>query len=276
MGVGNHAVVAVIVMLLIILGGLGFVVLLEGGALFKRLLRERRLGDTSDHFQIVVKTSAALILVGAGLLFLAESLHPHAGLPEGSLVLSSLFQSVTARTAGFNTVNIGSLTNASLLVLIMLMFVGGAPGSCAGGVKVTTLRVLAAFVTARMRGRPQVIIGRRFAVDRGTVSRALTLVVFSMLLIGLSVLVLDFTEGGNVPHPEARGQFLEVFFEAVSAFGTVGLSTGLTPALSIAGKTIVMILMFVGRLGPLVLMSVLHDLHREVRFSLPEEDLTVG
>lgn len=272
---GNLAVNAV-VMLLIVLGGLGFVVLLEGASFARARLRGRTDRVLSDHFRIVVGTSLTLILVGAALIFFTESIHFHAGLERGQLLLASLFQSVTARTAGFNTVAIGSLTNVSLLLLIFLMFIGGGPGSCAGGIKVTTLRVMVSFVLARLRGRDQVVINGRMAVDRATVHRALTLVILSSVLIGISVLVLDFTEGGTVPHPEARGQFLEIFFESVSAFGTVGLSTGLTASLSVAGKFVIVLLMFVGRLGPLVLMGALQDMQREVLYALPEETLTVG
>ena len=167
------------------------------------------------------------------------------------------------------------MTNASLVFMIFLMFVGGAPGSCAGGTKVTTFRILAAFIRAQVSGREQTVIGR-YAVDRESVNKSLTLLFFSLALIFLCVIALDFTEGGNVPHTEARGQFLEILFETVSAFGTAGLSTGLTGKLSPPGKMIIMFLMFVGRLGPLVLLSSIQSMRTKILFSQPEVKLSVG
>ncbi len=265
-----------IIMALIILGGVGFVVLVEGQELVLRRLRGQEFPRVSDHFRIVVQTSVFLVVAGAGFFFFAESVHPNADLPESQRLLSSLFHSVSARTAGFNTIPVGQMTNVSLLFLMVLMFIGGAPGSCAGGIKVTTFRVLAAFVWARMRGRRQVTMSGHFAVSRGTVDRAVTLLFLALVLIAVSTLILDFSEGGRVPHPQARGQFLEILFEVVSAFGTVGLSTGLTPGLSVVGKIVLIILMFVGRLGPLVLMTALHEMQAEIRYALPEQELNVG
>ncbi len=167
------------------------------------------------------------------------------------------------------------MTNASLFFMIFLMFVGGAPGSCAGGTKVTTFRILVAFIRAQISGRDQAVIGK-YAVDRDSVNKSLTLLFFSLALIFLSLIALDFTEGGNVPHTQVRGQFLEILFETVSAFGTAGLSTGLTSKLSPPGRIIIMFLMFVGRLGPLVLLSSLQSMRTKVLFSLPEVKLSVG
>ena len=132
-----------------------------------------------------------------------------------------------------------------------------------------------AFIRSQITGREQVVIGK-YAVDQESVNKSLTLLFFSLALLFFCVIALDFTEGGNIPHTEVRGQFLEILFEAVSAFGTAGLSTGLTAKLSTPGKIIIMFLMFVGRLGPLVLLSSLQTLRIKILFSRPEEKLSVG
>lgn len=262
--------------ILIILGGLGFFVLIEGKSYLLSRLKERNIKKKNSwYFSIVVRTSIFLIIVGWVYFYLSEFMSYKHYLPLDEALLSSLFQSVTCRTAGFNTLDISSMTNASLVFMIFLMFIGGAPGSCAGGIKVTTFRVLWAFITAQLRGREQASIGE-FAVDRETINRSLTLLFFSLLFILVSVLLLDFSEGGDLPHSQVRGHFLEILFEAVSAFGTVGLSTGLTPKLSPFGKIIIIALMFVGRLGPLILLSALQSIRTQVHYTLPEEKLSIG
>ncbi|MCI5157147.1 MAG: potassium transporter TrkH [Candidatus Electrothrix sp. AUS1_2] len=261
---------------LIILGGAGFAVIVEGKGIIRTRLRnpEQRI-QASWHFNVVLQTSLFLIIAGWIYIYCAEFLHFKGNVTYHEAVLTSLFQSVTCRTAGFNSLDLAAMTNASLVFMIFLMFVGGAPGSCAGGTKVTTFRILAAFIRAQVSGREQTVIGR-YAVDRESVNKSLTLLFFSLALIFLCVIALDFTEGGNVPHTEARGQFLEILFETVSAFGTAGLSTGLTGKLSPPGKMIIMFLMFVGRLGPLVLLSSIQSMRTKILFSQPEVKLSVG
>ena len=265
-----------VIMGLIILGGLGFVVIVEGKDFLLSLVRfGRPRKRLSWHFSIVVKTSMMLVLTGAVYIYFSEFVVFKSYLKFPEAVLTSLFQSVTCRTAGFNTLDIGDMTNASLVFMIFLMLVGGAPGSCAGGVKVTTFRVLWAFIKAQILGRPQVVIDK-YAVDSDTISKSLVLVFFTVVLIFVCVVLLDFSEGGGVPHAQVRGQFLELLFEAVSAFGTVGLSTGLTAKLSPFGKSIIIMLMFIGRLGPLVLLSAIQSFQTDIQFSRPEEKLSIG
>ena len=189
--------------------------------------------------------------------------------------MTALFQSVTCRTAGFNTLDLARMTNVSLFFMIILMFIGGAPGSCAGGIKVTTFRVLWALFIAEVKGREQAVIGK-FAVDKESVNNALTLFVYAGCIILISTFILNFTEGGDIPHMQASGQFLEILFEVVSAFGTVGLSTGLTPKLSMSGRGIILMLMFVGRLGPLVLLAAFQMLRPRDLFLRPEEKILIG
>ncbi|BBD07626.1 cation transporter [Desulfovibrio ferrophilus] len=275
----DHAGINLTFMALIILGGLGFAVLLELAERIGRIrLRDRASlpARLSWHSRIVLTTSFMLIAGGALAIYLAEfSLH-QGQFSHAEEFLASVFQSVTCRTAGFNTMNIGGLTNISLLVMMGLMFVGGSPGSCAGGVKTTTFRALLAFCLARLRGRRQSVVARRFALDEASMNDALTLIMFGMVIIGVAALVLSITEVGAVPHNQTRGLFLELLFECVSAFATVGLSTGVTPNLTVTGKLVITVLMFIGRLGPIVFISLLHDLQRTERFMWPEKRLPMG
>ncbi len=159
--------------------------------------------------------------------------------------------------------------------MLFLMFIGGAPGSCAGGIKVTTFSVLIAVIVSQLRGKNQASIGK-FGISEETIKKTLILIVFSVGIIFISSLILDITEGGDLPHGQVRGQFIEIVFETVSAFSTVGLSTGLTAKLTIAGKWILIFLMFVGRLGPLIFVAVLQGWQEPQVYSLPEENLMIG
>jgi trk system potassium uptake protein TrkH len=268
--------------LLIILGGLGFGVIMEVSGLYRPGLRRgrpriKKAGRVSWHSRIVLRTTLFLIVFGWAAFLLTEPVGRIEGPGAGwwTHVLASLFQSVTSRTAGFNTVEIGGMTNASLLVLILLMFIGGSPASCAGGIKTTTFRSLLAFAWASIKGRQQIVLGR-FALSRETVNKVMSLVIFSLVLIFGAVFLLLLIEGGGVPHPQAHGLFLELLFECVSAFATVGLSTGVTPELSPAGKGVIIVLMFTGRLGLILFLSLLQSWQRTDRFSRAEESLMVG
>jgi len=260
--------------LLITLGGLGFFVLVDlgrwGMAGLKGMVRgaRRRPYRLNWYSVVVLRASLGLSLAGAVFLLVAILAGPAPAGKPGSILLTALFQSVTCRTAGFNTVVVGDLARGALLVMMGLMFIGAAPGSCAGGIKVTTFRVLVAHLVSELRGRDQVVLGR-MAVRRETVRRAVVLFTFSALLVIGAIFVLCLSEAGEV-------RFLDIAFEAVSAFGTAGLSTGLTPRLSGTGKGVIILLMFMGRLGPLVFLGVLQSLARREAFARPESDLLIG
>ncbi len=261
---------------LIVLGGIGFSVLVESGTwLAARCRRRRPRQRLTWYTRVVLSTSLLLVAGGAAALLLSEHVGYHRPVALHTALITSLFQSVTCRTAGFNTVEIANMTDVSLLIMMFLMWVGGAPGSTAGGIKVTTLRVVIAFFRGRTLGRRQSVIGS-IAAGRGTVNRALVLVLFSLGTIALAVLILLVTEGGDIPHGASRGLFLEVAFEVVSALGTTGLSTGLTPGLTGAGKCIIMLLMYIGRLGPLIFIAVLQEFQKEEIVFRPEGDLLIG
>jgi trk system potassium uptake protein TrkH len=167
--------------------------------------------------------------------------------------LAGFFQAVSARTAGFNTLPIGKMANETLFVLIMLMFIGASPGSCGGGIKTSTFASLIVLGISRLRGheRPQIF---HRTIPATSIAKAMSVVMISTVVIGIATMVIMMTELGETPHPMSRGKFLELMFEVVSAFGTVGLSTGVTEGLSEAGKLILSFVMFVGRLGPLVIV----------------------
>lgn len=268
--------VNLVIISLIILGGLGFSVVMEIESRYLprriALVKRKKL---SWYASLVISTTIFLIVAGWLAIGLGEYGGATRELPVGEQLLAALFQSVTCRTAGFNTVEIGRMSDISLLVMILLMFIGGAPGSTAGGIKVTTFRTLWAFLLSQLRGRRQAVVGR-YAIDRESVSSALILLVFASVLVVFATLLLGFSESGFTFHPQSRGYSLEVLFEVVSAFGTVGLSTGLTPRLTPFGRLMIVALMFIGRLGPLLLLSSLQSLQKRELFLRPEEKILIG
>jgi trk system potassium uptake protein TrkH len=263
----------------VFLGGIGFGVLREllglgtGGHLGTPVHRLSRFS------RLVLKTSFFLIIIGSGLVFVIEFLRAgnEKALGEGfDLFITTFFQSVSARTAGFNTVNILSLSEASLLVYIILMFIGGGPGSCAGGIKVVTFRVLAGYLAAQFRGDRQIVLERR-GVSEENVTRALTLFFLYTILIVLTTFLLTVTENGILQNSDGRGiSFLRVLFEEVSALGTVGLSANLTPELSSEGKILIMINMFAGRIGLLSLLMAIQSLQSKKSYLTAESQLPIG
>ncbi len=246
-GFADQPLVLFTIMALIVLGGLGGIVLVELLECGRNLVRTR--GRSGCHFglhsRLVFIVSGVLILSGAGFL-LATGTPTEAGAIEK--VGEALFQSVTARTAGFNTVAIGALPVASLVLLIALMFVGGSPASTAGGIKTTTLAIWLADVWSAVRKREEVVILKR-AIPPDVVRRALLLINLAVLWNFVGVLLLLVLE------KETEFALLDLLFEQISAFATVGLSTGVTPELSTASRLWIIVTMFVGRLGPLLLAS---------------------
>ncbi len=255
---------------LIVLGGLGFVVLRELAGRLRRSPENprRRL---SLQVRLVLFTSATLIVGGMVALLVAEWLGKGPAWQQGPWTL--LFQAVTPRTAGFNTVPMGQLTNASLVVIIVLMFIGASPGSCGGGVKTTTMAVLFSLAVNRLKGRPGAEAWGRTVPER-QVEMALLLVLGTGAVLLVAVILLSavgLADGGHV-----RGDFITLAFEATSALGTVGLSLGATPYLTPAGKVIIILLMFVGRLGPLAFVYSVAQALREPSYRLAEERVIMG
>jgi len=259
---------------LIILGGLGFFVLADLN-LMERLASFRTARKLSLHTKTVFAVTFTLIVVGTLLVLALEWKNTLAGKPFGAKLLASFFQSVTARTAGFNTLFTNRLNNATLFLLIMLMFIGASPGSTGGGIKTSTFGLLVALMVARFRGRRHVELFHR-TVPLDIVAKAISVAVLALATIVIVTMALSVIEGGLVLSQMGRGRFLEFLFETTSAFGTVGLSTGVTPSLSILGKIVVAITIFIGRLGPLTLALAVGQRAGQRRFEYPEENVMVG
>ena len=272
-GFQSDLVINGVIMVLIILGGLGFVVLLD----LKHLIKGPRkvFRHISFHAKVVLMATVYLIVIGTVLIFWVERAHTFWNVNPSSGLLMSLFQSVTARTAGFNTVPIGALTNGACLILMLLMFIGGAPGSCAGGVKVSTLGILVAMFYSRLRGydEPQLFFR---SIPREMVGKALVIVLSSVFIISIIFVGLLLSEDWYLTPQESRGHFLELLFESISAFGTVGLSMGVTPKLTTVGRLLIIVLMFVGRLGPLTMAVALTGRKEKSRIRYARGEIMVG
>ncbi len=243
---------------LIIIGGIGFIVIAD-------VLQHRRL---SLHSKVAILTTLCLIVGGTIFIFALESHNPKT---IGALILPhkimvSYFQAVTPRTAGFNTVDFSRMIPATLLFTMFLMFVGASPGGTGGGIKTTTFSLIISTIWATLKGyKDTIMFGRRIPAE--TVRRAFTIIVLSTAVIALAVFVLGNTEKFSI---------LELTFETFSAFGTVGLSMGITPYLSSIGKIIIIITMFVGRVGPLTLLLALSLEQKEPRIEPPKEGISIG
>jgi trk system potassium uptake protein TrkH len=263
--VGNPAVCGTI-MALIVLGGLGFPVHDELFRWVAAKVARRRPPRLSLHSRVVLITTAILITVGgAGFLALewSRSMRSHS-IP--ARILAGFFESVMTRTAGFNTLDYSVMGPATWMFVCVLMFIGAGPGSTAGGVKVTTVAVLFSTLRAELRGSPApLLLGR--TIPQATVRRALGVAFLSVLIVCSLLFLLLVLE----PHEPLR-----LAFETVSAFGTVGLSTGITPALSAPGKLTITVAMFIGRIGPLTLAVALANQAAAPSYRLPEERVGIG
>ena len=259
---------------LVILGGLGFIVLFNFSYIkfWRRDLISRE--RITLHARIVLAASTLLVLWGWAWFLLLEWNHTLDDLGAADKILCALFQSVTPRTAGFNVVDTAALQPATLFHTMGLMFVGGSPASTAGGIKTTTLVVLVLTVVAMVRGRPETHIARR-TIPAPVVREALSIVVLSMacLMVFFSALLLTESRG-LLATTGCRTD--DLLFETVSAFATVGLSTGITAGLSAIGKLILVVCMFVGRLGPLTIALIIgtSEYGRVLRY--PDEEVIVG
>lgn len=246
---------------LIVLGGISYTVADD-------ILKRRRFVRLTLDTKLVLVTTAGLLVLGtAGVLF-TERTNPDTlgAMGPGPRILNAFFLAVVPRTAGFSSVDIGRMTEAGQIVLIPLMFIGGASGSMAGGIKVQTFSLLFFAIISAVRGLPEVEAFRR-RVPTAEVLRAIAVALLSVALVFGAAFALNVSE---------RVAFLRVLFEAVSAFGTVGLSTGITPETSAAGRMILIATMFVGRLGPLTLFLALAARERHARYRWPEEAVKIG
>jgi trk system potassium uptake protein TrkH len=260
---------------LIILGGLGFTSSMELREQLTARLRRVRPPRATLHTRLVLLVTV-VFLVGGTLVYLGlEWNNLLRGLPPGERLLAAWFLSVTPRTAGFNTVDYGQASSETLFFTIFLMFVGASPGSTGGGIKTTTFGLLVALVVARWRGRGRASVFQR-TIPHAVMDRALLVALLAWALVSLAIGLLVFAESAGVPYQGADPRFVALMFEAVSAFGTVGLSTGITPGLGAAGKLVLVALMFVGRVGPLTLVLAIGPRQQRGRFRYAEENVMVG
>lgn len=258
----DDVVVNVCIMLLITLGGIGFAV--EGDILKKRCWKKLRLQSK------VVLMGYLILSVGGGLLIWAFEFNNPAtigNLPDGDQLMASMFQSVTARTAGFNTLDIASLRDDTLLFMMLLMFIGGAPASTAGGIKITTFAVVLMATVAMLRGKKDVVIYNR-RISEDLIHKSMGVFVLCLLWLGIAFFLLLAID--NRQH-----HFHLVMCELFSAFGTVGLGVGITPEWHPVCKLILIMTMFIGRIG--ILTFTMAFLEKEASIlRYPSEDMIIG
>ncbi|MCP6757976.1 MAG: TrkH family potassium uptake protein [Fischerella sp. CENA71] len=255
---------------LIIFGGIGYQVILETYFWIRDRIRNRqeKLLFSLD-FKVALSTTIVLLILGTIAFFFVEIRNPEtfANLNFTDKILVAWFQSVTPRTAGFNTIDIGKMTTAGLFITIALMFIGASPGGTGGGIKTTTLRVLTSCTKAILQGKEEVLLyERKIAVS--LVLKAVGVLIGSVGTVIISTILIALTD--------PKLEFIQILFEVVSAFATVGLSTGITGTVSTAAKLILIATMYVGRVGILLLMSAMLGDPRPSRIHYPEENLLVG
>jgi trk system potassium uptake protein TrkH len=236
-GYNFSGVSLVIIMLIIILGGIGFYTLSDIVGIGEKSMINKP-GQLTQQSKIILKSTLILILCGAFLIWIMQ-IHQWKGLPAGRQVLNAFFLSITSRTAGFSPVEISKIAIPTAMIIILLMYVGAAPNSTAGGIKVTTGLILLHSFVAFAKGKNRVEIGWN-TIPMITVRKAFIVFIVSIILIFLSLLIMSITEKAN---------FFDIFFEIFSAFGTVGLSRGITPDLTGIGKIVLMVVMLSGKIG---------------------------
>lgn len=262
----NNSVVILTTSSLIAIGGLGFIV-------WDEIYHYKKIKRFSLHSKVVISMTAILIVSGAVLFFIFEYSNPGTMQPMSlkGKVLSSILASITPRTAGVNSINLSAMTSASILLTIILMFIGGSPGSTAGGIKTSTFGILLMTVVSVIRGREDTEYFKR-RVSKDIVYKALAVTIIGLGIVFAVTMILSFTERGS-------GMPFEYYlYEATSGFGTVGLSLGLTQKLTTFGKIIVVLTMYAGRVGPLTIAVAMtirkHDRGNSIRY--PEDKILVG
>ncbi|KYC37413.1 ATPase [Scytonema hofmannii PCC 7110] len=255
---------------LLIFGGIGYQVILDTYIWLRETLQKRQLKLVfSLDFKVATSTTVILLILGTIAFFLVELKNP-ATLGSHNLrekILLAWFQSATTRTAGFNTIDIGKMTTAGLFITIALMFIGASPGGTGGGIKTTTLRVLTSCTKAILQGKEEVLLyERKIAVP--LILKAVGVLIGSVTTVIIATILIAITD------PELS--FIQLLFEVVSAFATVGLSTGITGSVSASAKLILIVVMYIGRVGVLLFMSAILGDPRPTNIHYPEENLLVG
>lgn len=270
-GFQRSPITLVIISTLIVMGGLGFLTMEELLLRF-RASRRKQIFRLSLHSRIALTTTTLMLVLGWILFAIFEWDATFASLPIVDKLSNALFLSVTSRSGGYSSIDYANATDRSNLLTILLMLVGGSPGSTAGGIKTTTVAVLGLVAWSRLKGDPITTFGHR-SVREETTDRAIGVFVISVFIVTIGVFLL--TTAGHSTTRDAS--FIARVFEAVSAFSTAGLSMGITPGLSFTGKWTAILLMFLGRVGPLTLAAAITLRRRaERRFRYAYEDVVVG
>lgn len=266
----NDLTINLVIMSLIVIGGIGFIVIRELLDFFKARLEGDNLKKLSLHAKIVLSATFIIIISGFILIFLLEHSNPNtlSQLTERGKFLASMFQSITPRTAGFATVDIGKLYQTTQLIIMLLMFIGASPGGTGGGIKTSTFTVVLFLLISSYKENASVVIFGR-TIPQKTIKKAIFIFGFSLFLILSSTLLILINQGEDFT-------FLQVLFEVVSAFGTVGLSTGITPKLSNFSRLIIIATMLIGRVGPLAVILSISTARQRALPQYPEEDIAVG
>lgn len=260
----DSPIVNITIGLLVIIGGLGYTVYID-------LTTQKRFKRWSLHTKLVMIVTGILLVLGFFAILLIEYNNPQTlgNLSFGGKLLASSFQSIVPRTAGFNSIDMGAITSASAFVIIILMFIGGSPGSTAGGIKTTTMGAIVLAIISVVRGKKDVeILKRRISIEIVMRSIAVTGIAFCIVMIVTMILTIT----------ETSCSFLDIVFETVSAFATVGLSRGITGDLSVIGRLVITITMFIGRLGPLTMAFAFAKKRTENKgvYRYAEERIIVG
>ena len=273
-------IINITIMILIILGGLGFTVLIDIGKyikykIYKLLNKKVELFVMSVHSKLALTITCILIILGALLTFIIEYKNPETLLPLrfDQKILVTVFQSVTLRTAGFDSIGQSDLNYGSKFLAIILMAIGGSPGGTAGGIKTVTIGALILAVISVIKGKDCIIAFKK-TISISTIQKALSVIMMMMTLIFTATIILTITEK-NIG---IEYEFIDILYEVVSALGTTGLSTGLTPNLSFIGKIVIILCMFIGRLGPMTIVLGLsfRKLNKKNVIHYPEEKIIVG
>ncbi len=262
---GHSLYLNIVIDIVCIAGAAGFFVLYDLYEYFQKKIKKVSPAVLSLHSKIVLTVTALLIITGSILVFFFESSRFSASF--GIKSLDAAFQAISASTTtGFNTIDIGSLTGSSLLIIIILMFIGASPGSTGGGIKTTSFSVLIKYFYTVLRGSRDTVLFKR-KINNEIITNVTVLTGISLIWITLVVIVLNSTE---------NAAFIRILFETFSAFGTVGLSTGITSSLSLSGKLLITLTMFLGRVGPLALGFSLLRSREKNGYMYPEEEILIG
>ncbi|MBO5348256.1 MAG: Trk family potassium uptake protein [Clostridia bacterium] len=282
--------VSITIMFLIIIGGLGYTVWSDLVDTIKKIFKSKikitkACSELSTHTKIVLTTTLILIISGAMFTFFLEKDNVQIMKSDNvaQKILKSSFYSVTLRTAGFETIDSTELTTATKFISLIYMFIGGSSGSTAGGVKTTTFAIIILMVISYLKGQENTVVYKR-TIPQKVLKRAIVIVSVSIFIVIASIMGLAITEDLRAEQQlpssemiEREIEFLDIFYEVFSAFGTVGLTTGITTKLSKLGKVIIMLLMFIGRLGPITISyAVLKKHNTQKNINYPESDLLVG